>query len=697
MNRTSISMRVLALLFALLLVLPALGGCNNEKNPGSDTTEETVPEKNEPFLFGDGIAVVRGDSSTAGETSAAERLAAGIEEKTGTALKLKTDRLKAGTVSTAQEILVGNTNRPEAEGLKAGGIGDYLIRLVGNKLVILGSDDETLMLGVERFLKDYVTADGFAFTDTLDVYYDDSELIYVPDEMKGTLDVDFGEVINPDIIGGGVNFDFSSYVFINLTNGGEWGTGPLRSQHIPFSHSKKVADSLWEDYFDLIDQTGMQYVRLNVSFTMWEPVNDNDDPFDTDFDRGFIFSPHFSERPDAVGKSDGFPALNYAYLDAFYRLLDHFEERGLFVILANWDNGSEALGFCPDKKNWLASVDASGNQLGRGNNLNVKDLDEYAETFAAMMYHLVEEKGYTCVKGFSFYNEPENLSKAPTVLAEVYNKFGEHLDRLGIRDEVMIQAFDGSITWMAVDGGKADRITQMEKTCGDNMDLYSLHWYLSTIESGEMVGSNDVRGVISGHLIPEVERLLEQAGDKPLVLGELGTFAFQQGDGPDGRAIKDYRTRLFAAEAAIEIFNAGVKGYGLWIYNCYYHSYHTMLDFDPKDPQRIVPDKQYFYPSALIMKYLPGGTDIVESAVTGCEDSYKHVWACAGVRPDGGKSILLVNDGDDAAEITLPGGVTYQCFTVDPDHTDKIYEEGAVTDTLVMRPDSIVVLTDKPF
>ncbi len=696
MIRKQMPLRVLALIFALIMMLPALIGCNTEKDPGRETTEETVPEKKEPYLFGDDIVVIRGELSSDGETKAAKRLVSGIKEKTGTQLSFKTDWVKAGYEEpNEREIIVGTTNRAEAEGLKTDGVGDYLIRLVGKKIVILGSDDRSLQNGVERFLTEFVSDSGFTFTDTLDVYYDKSEAMKegVLEEMKGTLNVNYDKIINPEIIGGGVNFDFSSYVFINLINGGEWSS--TRSQHIPFSKSEAVVDKLWEDYFAVMDYTGMSYIRLNISFTMWEPINDNDDPFDTDFDKGFIFSPHFSEREDAVGTvNTGFPNLNYAYLKAFYRLLDHFEEKGMYVILANWDNGSEALGFCPPGTNWMATKDADGKPLGRSNDLNVADLDEFAETFAAIMYHLIEEKGYTCVKGFSFYNEPENLKDGQNLLCKVYNKFGEHLTRLGIREKTLIQAFDGGITWMACDNGNPNRITDMSKKCGDNMDIFSLHMYLATVESGAKVAGTDVRGTVSSYTIPEVQRLLKQAGDKPLVIGELGTFAFNDANAEGSR--KNYMTRILAAESAIELFNAGVKGYGLWIYNCYLHNYYTMLDYDANDKYHIVPDDVNYYPSSLIIKYLPGGTDIVETEVTGCEDTYKHVWACAGLRPDGGRSILMVNDGEEPTEVTLSGSETYHCFFVDPDHTDNIYDGGEVTGSLVMNPYSIVVLTDKP-
>jgi len=517
-----------------------------------------------------------------------------------------------------------------------------------------------------------------------------------PDNLQGTLTVWTDEVINKDIIGGGVNFDFSSYVFINLLYGGEWGSGNLRSQHIPYSNNPAEIDGLWEEYFDMIDTSGMQYVRLNVSFTMWEPVNDNDDPFDTDFEKGFAFSPGFPSRTDLPAKSStGFPELNYAYIKAFYRLLDHFEKKGLYVILANWDNGSEALGFCPNKSNWLASSDAGGNKLGRGSSLNVTSLDEYAETFAAIMYHLKVEKQYDCIKGFSFYNEPENLANCQQVLVEVYNTFGKHLSRLGIRENTKIQAFDGGVFWFASDGTVDDRITRMEPLCGENMDIISEHMYLSTTESARKIAGNDVRGKVSTYAIKDLKKMVEQANGRPVVWGEIGTFAFQ--DKSSESSSKNYLSRIFAAEAAIEGFNNGLAGYGLWIYNCYYHNYYTMLAYDPSNKYRIVPDEVNYWPSALIMSALPGGSDILASEVEGCATAYPHVWACVGKKPGGKLSVLLVNDGGKAATLALEGfgGRIFSCSYVTPDSCDRISQDKDVRSKIVLRPDSIVVLTEK--
>lgn len=700
---------VLLLLLTLALCLnfvacgssedPAPAPDDTDKQPEAPEEPDEKPEEKpaEPFVLSEKIVIVRGEDADANEKKAAAQLKQGILEKTGIELEISTDYYhQPSPDEDGYEILIGKTDREvsNSEGLY---VGDFYIRLIDQKqLVIIGNDTVDTLAAVSYFLENYLDPTGFTFKE-INIMYDSSEELakQVTDEMTGTLWIDFDDVINPDIIGGGVNFDFSSYVFINLVNGGEWSG--LRSQHIPYTKDQSKLDRYWQEYFDMIDYSGMQYVRLCVSMTMWEPINDNDDPMSTDFERGFVFSPKFSERPDAQGEGVGFPALNYAYLEAFYRLLDHFEERGLYVVLGNWDNGSEALGFCPGNSNWLAATDKDGNKLGRGNDLNVVSVDEYAETFAAIMYHLKVEKGYDCVKGISFYNEPEHLKGGQKTLVEVYTKMAEHMTRLGVRDDVLIQAYDGSVFWMAADNGNNNRVADMVKQCGNAMDIIGYHCYLATLESGQRDEGVDIRGTVSTYMIPLVEQMIKQAGDRPVIVSELGTFAFKN-SAADESSKKDYRTRIFAAEAAIELFNCGAKGYGLWTYNCHSHNYYTMLDYDSKDRNRLIPDEINYYPSALIMKYLPGGTDIVSTMLEGCADeTYQHVWATAGLRPDGSSAILMVNDGDEPALIELEGayGRQYRCYFVDPNHTNNIFDDGEVGDSVVLRPNSIVVLVEE--
>ena len=51
------------------------------------------------------------------------------------------------------------------------------------------------------------------------------------DALTGRATIDVRKTVNPAVIGGGVNFAFSDFNYINFRSGGEWGD--IHSQHLP--------------------------------------------------------------------------------------------------------------------------------------------------------------------------------------------------------------------------------------------------------------------------------------------------------------------------------------------------------------------------------------------------------------------------------------------------------------------------------
>lgn len=499
--------------------------------------------------------------------------------------------------------------------------------------------------------------------------------------MAGSLNINMDRVINRNIIGGGVNFSFSDYVYYDFTSSSGFNL------HVPHGFGiKDIEDPMWENYFKAMEFTGMEYVRFQVNYLQWEPVNDNNDPNSTDFIAGYVFSPDFKKRSDTAAV----PENTYIYMEKMYRLLDFFEEKGMYVVLGNWNfESSGSLGFAPGRTNWLSYGDPNF-------------YDEFAESFAALMYHLKVEKGYKCVKGFSVFNEPENISNYVSTLTTVYEKCAEHLERLGIRDKVLIQAYDGPILWSKENGFGTATLNNMLSDIGEHMDILSLHHYVSTIDAGP-VGGN-IQGTISSRLIKDfVKPIIELAGQKPLILSELGTFAYADPNDIE-RSAKTIKLPLFNAEAVTAILNAGVKGYGLWNYNCHLHEHFSMLKPKIDDLSVLIPDDVNFYPSSLIIKYFLSGTDIVESSVSGFTiNGQQRVFATVGCMDDE-STILLVNDSDEPARMRIrgaDGSKPYRMHYVCSGKTDRIYPGGEmqISDGTVifLRPQSITVITTHTF
>ena len=141
--------RYLALLIALLLAALMLSACNDSTPGSTDTTipTETSAPETDPLpadieLIKDGVAqytIVRGDDADSITTKAASLLLQSLGQYTGVVPQLSTDWIRKGEEHDAStyEILVGSTNYKEsAQALEGVPYGDYVIKKIGNKLVV---------------------------------------------------------------------------------------------------------------------------------------------------------------------------------------------------------------------------------------------------------------------------------------------------------------------------------------------------------------------------------------------------------------------------------------------------------------------------------------------------------------------------------------------------------------------------------
>ncbi|MBQ4152731.1 MAG: hypothetical protein IJD11_00115 [Oscillospiraceae bacterium] len=495
---------------------------------------------------------------------------------------------------------------------------------------------------------------------------DQMYLVAAAPEMNGTLTVDTSKVVNASVVGGGINFAFSDYVYFDYLNGGGF------AQTLPYHYDEAEENRRWDVFEKQLKFTGTKYVRFQVNYTQWEPINDNDDPNKTDFKKGFAFSPEFMTRDESLQV----PPLTFKQMQQMYRILDIFEEMGCYVILGNWDSHS-ANGYCANGKNWLHD----GDPVSR-TKLHVKDFDEHAETYAAIMYHLIVEKGYKCVKGFSIFNEPENFDDIVGELTKAYTACDKQLRRLGIRDKVTIQGFDGGAIWTKNYGMGTTAVDKVLANCSQAVDTISNHYYPTSITQ-----------------VGEWTRWMVQAAKgRPTFGGEIGIQAYN-GEG------LTFKLPLFNAMQVCEMWNNGLKGYGLWDYNtCGTEldtwDHYNMLITDPNGYYNLIPSPVNFYPSALIVKYIQGGSNIVSNTLQGCAiNGEQQVYTTVATK-GGQTTILLVNQSNQVANVSISGidkSKKYQCHYVTEYQTDRIYPGGTYNMNHVkkvcLRPRSITVLT----
>jgi beta-lactamase superfamily II metal-dependent hydrolase len=160
--------RLLSLLLALLVVAAMCISCVNNGNTAETTdangsttsTEETSQQKaNDLKIIADNTSycsVVRPEkySSTSMAVTCATDIRAAIGSATGTTPKIIDDWTRDGTHDeNAIEILVGQTNYSESAAvLSSISYGEYMIKIIGNKLVVAAYTDSALRIAANKLI-----------------------------------------------------------------------------------------------------------------------------------------------------------------------------------------------------------------------------------------------------------------------------------------------------------------------------------------------------------------------------------------------------------------------------------------------------------------------------------------------------------------------------------------------------------------
>ena len=148
------------LLLAAAIVLPLLSGC--EPVLPDDTSELVTTDVAEApkidFASAEYVyKVVRPDKSSDEFISVFTQFMRDIRSSWASAISADTDWLAPGKEAYEYEILIGNTNRPEtAEALSSVKNSDYIIRIIGNKLIIAGWNEDTTAEAIRYFTENII-------------------------------------------------------------------------------------------------------------------------------------------------------------------------------------------------------------------------------------------------------------------------------------------------------------------------------------------------------------------------------------------------------------------------------------------------------------------------------------------------------------------------------------------------------------
>lgn len=165
-------LRTLSALLCLLMLATAMAACN--KQEGDETTQAdtttTAPEEKNIQIAVDQYALIRPDLAPQATVDAAVLFNKAVNEKTGkTFMKFSDDFVKNESEidPNAYEILIGATNRPEStEAIKDVDFG-FVIKKIGNKIVINATVSSLVDDAVNYFIENYLNTSATEGTFTI--------------------------------------------------------------------------------------------------------------------------------------------------------------------------------------------------------------------------------------------------------------------------------------------------------------------------------------------------------------------------------------------------------------------------------------------------------------------------------------------------------------------------------------------------
>jgi len=285
---------------------------------------------------------------------------------------------------------------------------------------------------------------------------------------------------------------------------------------------------------DRVTRMGLQKFRVMIQPQWYEPYNDNDDPYVTDF---------------------GAFKWNTVEMQSLCQVLDLAQKNNMSVCLAIWGCTRKVGMIEPEYADvttcFMCDYDACHNWM-----CPPEDVNEFGENFAALVKYLIEEKGYTCVNEVTPFNEPGGDIIPPEGYMKVCRALDEHFRRLGVRDKVRFNLSDNIDTHQYYLEACAEELKGIA-------DIFNSHTYIFGYET-----PNDTVLAWERNNVA----ISQRAGLKHIV-GEYGSNqcvgASRQKD------IDTYLRGVLMVRHALNFFNAGACAISYWSLIDQYYNYNA--------------------------------------------------------------------------------------------------------------------------
>ncbi|WP_073003075.1 hypothetical protein [Mariniphaga anaerophila] len=392
-------------------------------------------------------------------------------------------------------------------------------------------------------------------------------------------------------------------------NGAQWGGYDL----VPtWLGTETLSEADWNKLFQRIDFMRPPFLRIMTS-SGWAYMNDG----------------QYNES---------------AKTTSLFKMLDYAQSRNIEITYGEWGHSY------------------TGNRIDVGT--------EWIANSVRFLNHLINEKGYTCIKTVNIINEPNGNWSTANGDYNVYKKVQElYLAEMAKYALANVKLMGPDIAIFNA-ANQVEWLTKTTADLGDNMGLYDVHVYpkQQLVRNGEF-----------GEML-QVYRKVTPA-DKRIVLGEIG-FKYTEVDAElqkenkeaianDPYAGDDSNMMVYKAfygidmaDALIQAMREGYSGALIWdmddaMYNSpddgnyqteklkrwgFWNILGEELCGDASDEEI----RPFFYPVSLLCRYFPAGSDIYNIELPD-KKGVRAVWA----EKDGKYTIALVNSHVTDYELVL--------------------------------------------
>lgn len=308
----------------------------------------------------------------------------------------------------------------------------------------------------------------------------------------------------------------------------------------------------------------------------------------------------------------------------------------------------------------------------------MKDDMEWVRMSVNYLNYLVNELGFSCIKHFIIFNEPDGDWASTNGDYELWKKmflaFNQEMGKYkGLKEQVSLAGPDvvidykNSASLFDSEGWVKNSVNDLDTIIG----LYDVHAY---------PGQNEVRNGSYPSLLAKYKQHIPS--DKKIILGEAGYKYWREADsllmaeynkrlenhkftkGSDCNMLcYDYFYGVDMPLLAIEVMNSGYSGLAAWMLDDAMHSNYDSGDtkdikiwgmwnilgeevFNKPEEEDIRP---WFYTWSLMCRYFPNGSDILKTELSSEDDG---IFASSCIK-NGQKTISVVNIGDSDKTIII--------------------------------------------